>query len=131
MTEKELLEQYVKVRKHKEEVEEQLRNLNATVALAEKNLIDFMQEHEIESTSKYSEFGRFQLCKPKIRVSMTEGMEELAFNHLREMGEGDLIQNKIHWVSLSRVMGEKVEANEPLPECFNSYFQQNIKWEKP
>lgn len=125
------MQDYVNARLERDRIEKLLEESKETLVKAESDLIKAMEDNGVEATAKYEGLGRFQICKPSIRVSIEQGRETDAYQYLRYMGEGDLIKETIHWKSLSSIIGQKVEKNESLPDCFKYYFMNNVKWEKP
>lgn len=131
ISEKELMQDYVNARIEKERLDDALESAKERLSEAETRLIKAMEDNGAEATAKYEGLGRFQICKPVLRVNIVEGMENEAFRFLKDNGEGDMIKETIHWKSLASVMSDRVEKNEPLPECFKYYFKQSSKWERP
>lgn len=131
MDEKQLLEEYVNERRQVESLDEQLEEAKKRMRKAEENLIKAMEDIGASATAKYDNLGRFQICKPSLRVSIVDGKEDDAYKYLENIGEGDLIRRTIHWKSLSSILGDRLESGNDLPPFFDYYFQPSVKWEKP
>ena len=131
MDEKELMLNYVTARSKVEELDSQLKEAKEVLNSAETSLIEYMENEGITATAKYEQLGKLTLVSPMLRVNITPGCDTDAFEYLKEIGEESAIKQSIHWKTLASVMKPKVEANEPLPECFSYYFQKQTRFEKP
>lgn len=131
MTEQELLNSYVTARKEVKRLDDLLKEAKDVLEKAETLLIGYMDDNSITSTAKYDELGRVSKIAPMLRVSIEPGKEPEAMDFLRSIGEGNAIRETIHWKTLSSIMKGKIEKNEPLPDSFKYYFQEQVRYEEP
>lgn len=129
MPEQKMLKEYADARKQVADLTVQLDDAKERRNNAEERLLKFMDDKGIKATAKYDGIGRLTIIAPMLRVSIEEGKDAEAFEYLRSSGEADSIKQSVNWKTLASIMKAKVEANEPLPDCFTYYFQQQSRFE--
>ena len=129
-SEKELLQSYVEARREVGQLSVQLSDAKERMNQAEAALLKFMEDNGVVSTAKYDGLGRLTITAPMLRVSIAEGKESDAFAYLKLIGEDSSIKQSIHWKRLASIIQPKVENNEPLPEAFTYFFQQQTRFEE-
>lgn len=112
----ELLKQ---LRDQKDDLEERLKKVNASIDEAEKDLSDMMAEAE---TPNFTHSGFMYILTTKTRASARAGMKAELFAALRENGAGDMIQETVNANTLSSYVKEQMSENgDKVPDWLDPY----------
>lgn len=120
------LAEYFKLRDEVDALDNTLKDLKEKLEQSELGLVDYMESVEL-SQIKDSAGRMVYLSKPKVRASIKEGMKEDALTWVRSNGLEEFIQAAVPPSSLSRIIKERMEAGEDVPEnLFSVYFQKGL-----
>ncbi len=98
---------------------EQIKEVDADIEVADKELIRRMQENE---TTSFTHNGTVFSIAKKVRASTIEGMKTELLTALRQNGAGNLIQETVNSNTLSSYIRKlKAENNDQVPEWIHPY----------
>lgn len=130
MSERELVEQYLILKKQKDSMNKELKDINKALELTIITVCKRLEDEDKQSTAKYEGLGCLQAMPPKIRASIRKPDQESVFETICNLGRGDIIKQSIHPSTLSTFVKEFIENGEPVPDGIVTYFQPNVKFIK-
>ena len=93
---------------------------------AVQDLADFLTENGREATAKYKNVGVATMKSPKVYISFTKDKEDMVFEWVKEIGNGDIIKETIHNGTLTSICKERLSQGEELPEFINVFYKPQI-----
>ena len=125
---------FEELRTQTDELKEQLSELNKQKDAAEAEVIRAMldMEEETGTAVRVGYEGRNYSVSVKQYYSIPKDKKDLAFICLRELGMGDLIQEKVDDRTLTKELSTIFEENGcQFPEEYENLFQCMSQYEKP
>ena len=105
------------LRDRKDELEAELKQVNADIDNADWHLSNLMAESE---TQNFTRAGTMFCLTTKTRANAAAGRKDELFDALRAEGYGDLITETVNANSLSSFVKEQIaENNDTLPDWLN------------
>ena len=105
------------LRLHKASLEDELKQVNASIDETDKHLSDLMAESE---TQNFTRAGNMFCLTTKTRASAAAGEKETLYAALKEHGFGGLVYETVNANSLSSFVKEQIEENgDTLPAWLN------------
>lgn len=125
---------FEELRTQADELKEQLSELNKQKDAAEAEVIRAMldMEEETGTAVRVGYEGRNYSVSVKQYYSIPKDKKDLAFTCLRDLGMGDLIQEKVDDRTLTKELSTIFEENGcQFPEEYDNLFQCMSQYEKP
>ena len=125
---------FEELRTQADELKEQLSELNKQKDAAEAEVIRAMldMEEETGTAVRVGYEGRNYSVSVKQYYSIPKDKKDLAFTCLRDLGMGDLIQEKVDDRTLTKERSTIFEENGcQFPEEYDNLFQCMSQYEKP
>ena len=125
---------FEELRTQTDELKEQLSELNKQKDAAEAEVIRAMldMEEETGTAVRVGYEGRNYSVSVKQYYSIPKDKKDLAFICLRDLGMGDLIQEKVDDRTLTKELSTIFEENGcQFPEEYDNLFQCMSQYEKP
>lgn len=121
----------VKYRDAKEKLEDlklQTSEAQKELDLAERQLIEMLQEQGKDATARYEGFGYISINKPRLYANCTKDNMDKLFSFLHSVEREDLIQTVVYPQSLSTFTKELLEEGKEIPACISYYLKPTVRY---
>ena len=109
-----LADKLKQLRDSKDDLEAQVKDINAKIEETDYRLTELMAESE---TQNFTRAGTMFCLTTKTRASASAGVKDELYEALRKHGYGDLVYETVNANSLSSFVKERIEENgESLPD---------------
>lgn len=130
MTEKEMVENYVRSRHAFEEANKKAAEYKDVMNQAEETLVNALVEKGALCTAKYDGLGRVQLSKPRLYANIRKEEQDTLFEYLKSNNEEYLIKPSVHPASLSSWVGRLLGEGKEVPPFISYIFKNSVTYQK-
>ena len=127
LDERELIVQFKQAKERRDQLKEDLKNVQEEYDRAEYALIEFLESKSAISTAKYESLGYAQIQRPRIYASCRQEDMDKLFSFLKEKQREDLVKTTVMPQSLSNFTKECIEGGVEVPEFIKYYLKSSIR----
>lgn len=126
-SERDLVYMFKEAKKVKDMCTVNLDEAKAKLQELESEIVEFLQDKQATSTSKFEGLGYVQLNKPRLYANCNnENMDQL-LEYVKLRGRDDMIKTVVMSQTLSQFIGEMVENGEEVPKFVNYYLKPQVR----